>query len=49
MINRLYAMYERSKKILIFLVVIFLAIEIAIGVITTIISISGDISGGKLR
>ncbi|KAG2037662.1 hypothetical protein BDR03DRAFT_956515 [Suillus americanus] len=39
MITRLHAMYQRSKKILIFLVVIFVAFTIACGVITAI----GDI------
>jgi len=32
MIVRLYAMYQESRRVLIFLVVIFLAIRIAIGV-----------------
>ncbi|KAG1744062.1 uncharacterized protein EDB91DRAFT_1246941 [Suillus paluster] len=37
MIARLHAMYQRSKKVFIFLVVIFLAANIANGVITVII------------
>jgi len=36
MISRLYAMYQGSRGILIFLVIIFLAVNIACGVITTI-------------
>ncbi|KAG1809797.1 uncharacterized protein HD556DRAFT_1315739 [Suillus plorans] len=36
MIVRLYAMYQRSRRMLIFLVVVFLAIRIAIGVMIAI-------------
>ncbi|KAG2348147.1 hypothetical protein BDR05DRAFT_957795 [Suillus weaverae] len=36
MIARLHAMYQRSRNILIFLVIIFLAVNIACGVITAI-------------
>ncbi|KAG2081680.1 hypothetical protein BD769DRAFT_702126 [Suillus cothurnatus] len=36
MIVRLYAMYQRSRMILVFLVVVFLAVNIACGVITII-------------
>ncbi|KAG1809985.1 uncharacterized protein HD556DRAFT_1522404 [Suillus plorans] len=36
MIARLHAMYQRSRKMLIFLVIIFLAVNIACGVIATI-------------
>ncbi|KAG2109672.1 uncharacterized protein F5147DRAFT_148532 [Suillus discolor] len=36
MIARLHAMYQRSRRILIFLVIIFLAVNIAYGVITII-------------
>ncbi|KAG1733589.1 uncharacterized protein EDB91DRAFT_631493 [Suillus paluster] len=39
MICRLHAMYQRSKKILIFLVVIFLAVTIPCGVIAVMVSI----------
>jgi hypothetical protein len=46
-IAQLHAMYQRSTKMLIFLVVNFLAIEITI----TLFSIvpNSDVSGGKLR
>jgi hypothetical protein len=37
MIARLYAMYQRSKKVLIFLIVIFIATRIANTVMITII------------
>ncbi|KAG1778965.1 hypothetical protein EV702DRAFT_112783 [Suillus placidus] len=37
MIARLYAMYQRSRMMLIFLVIIFLAVNIACGVITAIV------------
>jgi hypothetical protein len=40
-------MYERSRKMLIFLVVIFLAFQIALGVITAMLNRSA--SGGKLQ
>lgn len=46
MIARLYAMYRQSKKMLIFLITIFLALTIASIVIVAIIS--GRSSGGKL-
>jgi predicted RND superfamily exporter protein len=36
MIARLHAMYQRSRIVLIFLVVVFLAVNIACGVITAI-------------
>ncbi|KAG1844798.1 hypothetical protein DFJ58DRAFT_515140 [Suillus subalutaceus] len=44
MIARLHAMYQRSRKVLIFLVVIFLAIRIANAVMTaiTMMQISGE-------
>src|SRR5882757_8231233 len=49
MVARLYAMYQRSRRMLIFLVVIFLAVQItSASVIITILS-TGYISGGKLR
>lgn len=41
-IIRLYAMYQQSTKILVFLVVIFLAVTIVFGVITGIISNDGS-------
>jgi hypothetical protein len=37
MITRLYAMYQRSRITLIFLVIIFLAVNITCGVITAIL------------
>jgi hypothetical protein len=40
-------MYQQSRKMLLFLVATFLAIQIACGVIVTIMSI--NISGGKLQ
>jgi hypothetical protein len=46
MITRLHAMYQRSRKVLIFLVVIFLAITIANAVIIAIMTM--QITGGKL-
>jgi hypothetical protein len=46
MIARLYAMYQQSKKMLIFLITIFLALTIASIVIVAIIS--GRSLGGKL-
>jgi len=46
MIVRLYAMYQRSRMILVFLVVVFLAVNIACGVIT-IIGLM-DTVGGRL-
>jgi hypothetical protein len=46
MIVRLYAMYEQSRKMLIFLVVIFLALTITI-IVTAILG-SRYIVGGKL-
>jgi len=46
MIARLHAMYQRSRKVLIFLVVIFLAITIINVVIAAIITT--QITGGKL-
>ena len=36
MITRLYAMYQRSRKVLIFLSVIFLVIQITCGVLVAI-------------
>ncbi|KAG2048454.1 hypothetical protein BDR06DRAFT_778076 [Suillus hirtellus] len=44
MISRLHAMYQRSRKVLIFLVIVFLAIRIANAVIAAIITtkISGE-------
>ena len=36
MIARLHAMYQRSRRMLIFLVIIFLAVNIACGVIAAI-------------
>ncbi|OAX30602.1 hypothetical protein K503DRAFT_778111 [Rhizopogon vinicolor AM-OR11-026] len=44
MVVRLYAMYQRSKRMLIFLVVTVLAVQITSGVIITILS-TGYISG----
>lgn len=46
MITRLHAMYSRSRKMLIFLVIFFLAVVITSGVITVIQS--SHITGGKL-
>ncbi|KAG2051469.1 hypothetical protein BDR06DRAFT_973785 [Suillus hirtellus] len=50
MIARLHAMYQRSRKMLIFLVVIFLAIRIANAVMVTITMTqdSGDYAGDSL-
>jgi hypothetical protein len=44
MITRLYAMYQRSKKMLVFLVVFFLAVNIT----CVVIAASSRISGGEL-
>jgi hypothetical protein len=45
-IARLHAMYQQSKQMLVFLVVIFVTIEITCGVI---VAFNGShISGGKL-
>ncbi|KAG1776700.1 hypothetical protein EV702DRAFT_1279221, partial [Suillus placidus] len=38
MITRLYAMYQRSRKVLILLVVVFLSVNIANGVLTAILT-----------
>ncbi|KAG1775152.1 hypothetical protein EV702DRAFT_1118971, partial [Suillus placidus] len=46
MITRLYAMYQRSRKVLIFLVVIFLAIRITNAVIAAIVTM--QIAGEEL-
>jgi hypothetical protein len=46
MIARLHAMYQRSRKVLIFLVVIFLAITIANAVMFALMTM--QLSGGKL-
>jgi hypothetical protein len=46
MIARLHAMYQRSRKMLIFLVVTFVVVTIAVGVIAIVIS--SHISGGEL-
>jgi hypothetical protein len=46
MIARLHAMYQRSRKVLVFLVVIFLAITIANAVMFALIMM--QLSGGKL-
>lgn len=46
MITRLFAMHQQSRKVLIFLVVIFLAITIACGVIVVIETY--QILGGKV-
>jgi len=46
MIARLYAMYGRSKILLIFLVIIFLVVNIACGVMAAVIL--EHIVGGKL-
>lgn len=45
-ITRLHVMYQRSRKMLFFLVVIFLAVMIACGVL--IGEMSSDVIGGKL-
>jgi predicted RND superfamily exporter protein len=47
MITRLYAMYQRSRKMLIFLVALFLALTIAGGVMSGITS--RHTSGGKFQ
>jgi len=47
MITRLHAMYQRSRKILVVLVVSFLAVTITSGVITVIQTL--DHIAGKLR
>jgi hypothetical protein len=41
-------MYEQSRKMLVFLVVIFMTLQIVSGVITAIISWSGLHFGGEL-
>jgi hypothetical protein len=46
MITRLFAMYQQSRKVLIFLVVVFLSITIACGVIAAIEV--RHVSGGKV-
>jgi hypothetical protein len=46
MIARLHAMYQRSRKVLIFLVVIFLTITIANAVMAAIMTM--QVTGGKL-
>jgi hypothetical protein len=46
MIARLHAMYQRSRKVLIFLAVIFLTITIANAVMATIMTM--QVTGGKL-
>jgi hypothetical protein len=46
MIARLYAMYQRSRKVLIFLVVVFLVIGIANAAMVALMTM--QISGGKL-
>lgn len=46
MMNRIHAMYQQSKTMLIFLIVVFLATTIATGVMTAIVT--SPISGGKL-
>lgn len=46
MIARLHAMYHRSRKMLIFLMVLFLTVTIASGAITIILSIR--VLGGGL-
>jgi len=46
MITRLYAMYQRSRKMLVFLVSIFLVVTIALGVI--VIITFDYVSSGKL-
>jgi hypothetical protein len=45
-IARLHAMYQQSRKVLIFLVVIFLAITIANAVMLALMTM--QVSGGKL-
>jgi hypothetical protein len=47
MIFRLHAMYQRSRNVLVFLVVIFLAVNITNVVLVGMIM--KDISGGKIR
>lgn len=46
-ITRLHAMYQHSRKMLIFLVVIFLAIQIA-GLVIAAVQVA-YVSGGKLQ
>jgi predicted RND superfamily exporter protein len=46
MIARLHAMYQRSRMMLLFLVIVFLAVNIACGVIAVIVL--KDIVAGKL-
>jgi hypothetical protein len=46
MLIRIHAMYQRSKKMLVFLVVVLLASTIASGIITVIANIG--VSAGKL-
>jgi hypothetical protein len=46
MIARLYAMHQQSKKVLMFLIVIFLAVNIADGVIASMVTTR--VSSGKL-
>lgn len=45
--SRLHAMYQRSRKMLIFLITIFLPVTIACVVLAAIIS--SHVSGGKLQ
>ncbi|KAG1790806.1 uncharacterized protein HD556DRAFT_1487914 [Suillus plorans] len=47
MVTRLHAMYQRSRKILIFLIVTFLAVSILNGVTTVMMTM--QISGGELN
>ena len=46
MITRLYAMYQQSRKMLVFLVVILLAVTICCAALA--VKLSGIASGGKL-
>jgi len=45
MITRLHVMYQQSRKMLIFLIVTFLALTIALGVL--VVMISSRLSGGE--
>jgi hypothetical protein len=48
MITRVYAMYQRSRKILVFLIVIFMAVQIPLEVIY-LLSNKTSVVAGKLR
>ena len=49
MIVRLHAMYQRSRKMLTFLVVFFLAVQVACVVLSVMQNTGGHFSGCKLQ